>query len=151
MKKLSAGVLLFRRTGPELQVLLVHPGGPFWAKKDSGAWTIPKGEYRAPEESLAAAQREFEEETGFAAEGDFISLGELKQPGGKLISAWALEKDIDATQIKSNAFDLEWPPQSKRIQQFPEVDRGAWFTLEEAREKLTRGQLEFLTRLEAAT
>ena len=147
MQRRSAGVLAFRHREGMLQVFLVHPGGPFWAKKDAGAWTIPKGEFTAAEDPLAAAKREFEEETGIVPDGRFLPLGELKQPGGKVISAWALEHDFDAAQIRSNTFTIEWPPKSGRTQQFPEVDAGAWFSLPEARIKLIKGQLEFLTRL----
>ncbi len=128
-------------------MFLVHPGGPFWAKKDAGAWSIPKGEILEGEDPLAAARREFEEETGVVADGQFLPLGELKQPSGKVIAAWALEHDFDAEQVRSNTFALEWPPKSGRMEQFPEVDAGAWFSLPEARIKLLKGQLEFLRRL----
>ena len=147
MQKRSAGVLAFRNREEILQVFLVHPGGPFWAKKDAGAWSIPKGELLEGEDPLAAARREFEEETGIVADGQFLALGELKQPSGKVIVAWALEHDFDAEQVRSNTFTIEWPPKSGRMQQFPEVDAGGWFSLPEARIKLLKGQLEFLTRL----
>jgi predicted NUDIX family NTP pyrophosphohydrolase len=147
MKKLSAGILLFRRRNSEDEAFLVHPGGPFWAKKDAGAWSVPKGEYAEGEDALAAAKREFEEETGVAVDGDFLSLGELKQPSGKVISAWALEHDLDPALLRSNTFTLEWPSKSGKMQEFPEVDAWAWFSLPAARKKLIKGQLEFLTRL----
>jgi predicted NUDIX family NTP pyrophosphohydrolase len=145
--KRSAGILLFRRRESVVEVFLVHPGGPFWSKKDEGAWSIPKGEYREDEDALAAAKREFEEETGTRADGEFISLGETKQAGGKLVTAWALEQDFDPATLKSNLFELEWPPRSKTIRKFPEVDAGAWFPLPEARGKILRGQLDFINRL----
>lgn len=146
MPKRSAGLLMYRRKDV-LEVLLVHPGGPFWAKKDLGAWSIPKGEYTADEEPLAAARREFEEETGFPASGDFRELGELKQPGGKIVSAWAFEGDCDATKLHSNTFVMEWPPRSGRQVEFPEVDRAAWYSIDEARQRLLPGQRVFLERL----
>src|SRR5262245_47550688 len=123
MAKHSAGILMFRRSGPEPEVLLVHPGGPFWAKKDDGAWSIPKGLYESGEDPLAAARREFEEETGCVPDGEFIALGSFKQPGGKIVAAWAVEGDFDLAGFKSNPFSMEWPPKSGRIQQFPEADR----------------------------
>ncbi len=148
MPKRSAGLLLFKKSPLGLEVFLVHPGGPFWKNKDPGAWSIPKGEYESGEDPFAAALREFEEETGFRLQpAGAIPLGELKQPGGKIVAAWALEQDIDASLIKSNTFELEWPPKSGRLQQFPEVDRAEWFALSAAREKLLKGQLEFLARL----
>jgi len=124
MAKLSAGMLLFRRGSCGLEVFLVHPGGPFWAKKDLGAWSLPKGEYDGSEDPLRAAVREFEEETGFRLDADHaVPLGELKQPGGKVVTAWALEKDVDAALVRSNTFEMEWPPKSGRRQAFPEVSR----------------------------
>jgi len=149
MVKLSAGILMFRRRGGELEVFAVHPGGPFWAKKDDGAWSIPKGEYTPEEDALAAARREFTEETGFAAEGTFMPLQELRQPSGKVIKAWAVEGDCDAAQCHSNTFSMEWPPKSGKMKEFPEVDRAAWFPLETARTKLTKGQVGFLDQLAA--
>ena len=146
MTKRSAGILLFRRGGA-IEVFLVHPGGPFWANKDAGAWSIPKGEYEDDEDPLAAARREFAEETGIAVDGDFIPLEPVKQPSGKIVSAWALEGDCDATRITSNSFAMEWPPKSGRHQEFPEVDRAGWFDLDAAREKLTRGQVSLLDQL----
>ena len=143
----SYGILLFRQTGDGLQVLLVHPGGPFWAGKDEGAWSIPKGLPEAGESALETAQREFREETGFAVDGTFIPLGELKQPSGKTIHAWALEHDLDAGRICSNTFSLEWPRRSGVIREYPEIDEGCWFCLEEARQKITAAQADFLDRL----
>ena len=128
-------------------MLLVHPGGPFWTKKDFGAWSIPKGEYQEDEIPFAAALREFEEETGIAPKGEFIPLGELRQPGGKLVTAWAFEGDCDPAAISSNLFSMEWPKGSGRIQEFPEIDRGEWFTVDEARPKILRGQAGFLDSL----
>lgn len=147
MPKHSAALLLYRRRQGVLEVFLVHPGGPFWAKKDAGAWSLPKGEYSPPEDPLAAARREFQEETGLAAAGDFIPLTPLRQPSGKLIHAWAVAGDCDAGAIRSNTFTLEWPPRSGLRQEFPEVDRAAWFTLEAAREKIIKGQAPFLEEL----
>ncbi|MFZ5450182.1 MAG: NUDIX domain-containing protein [Thermodesulfobacteriota bacterium] len=148
MPKHSAGILLYRRRQGGLEVFLVHPGGPFWAGKDEGAWSVPKGEYTPGEDPLAAARREFEEETGCSAEGDLIPLRPLKQPSGKIIQAWALAGDCDADAIRSNTFALEWPPRSGRRQEFPEVDRAAWFPLKVAREKISSGQVGFLDELE---
>jgi len=146
MAKRSAGLLLYRQTNG-LEIFLVHPGGPFWSKKDDGAWSIPKGEYPDSEDPLAAARREFEEETGCAVDGEFVPLGEIRQAGGKLVAVWAIAGDIEAGQIRSNTFSLEWPPRSGKIQEFPEVDRAAWFTLADAEIKLLPAQLPFLTRL----
>jgi predicted NUDIX family NTP pyrophosphohydrolase len=147
MKKLSAGVLAFRRRNGDVEVFLVHPGGPFWANKDLGSWSLPKGEYTDGEDALAAAKREFAEETSVAIDGTFLPLGELKQPSGKIISAWALEHDFDPTAMKSNTFTLEWPPKSGKTEKFPEVDAGGWFSLSAALEKLTKGQADFVRRL----
>lgn len=146
-KKLSAGIVLYRLHSGEVDVFLVHPGGPFWAKKDAGVWSIPKGEYEAGEEPLAVAKREFHEETGFLVEGTFHPLTALKQSSGKVISAWAVEGDIDAAALTSNTFMLEWPPKSGKTREFPEVDRGAWFDLPTARLKLQAGQRGFLDQL----
>jgi len=148
MPKTSAGLLMYRR-GPEgLEVFLVHPGGPFWARKDAGAWSVPKGEYLAEsEDALQAARREFEEETGTLPRGEFAELGSLKQPGGKVVTAWAFEGDADPAAIRSNTFTLEWPPRSGKQREFPEVDRAGWFTLAVAAEKILKGQLPFLRRL----
>jgi len=130
-----------------LEVFLVHPGGPFWAKKDLGAWSLPKGEFDPEEDALAAARREFAEETGFPAEGEFIPLTPLKQPSGKIIAAWAFEGDCDPGAVQSNTFTLEWPPRSGKQKEFPEIDRAGWFTLEEAKVKITKGQTGFLEEL----
>lgn len=146
MKKLSAGILLYRLDG-EVQVFLVHPGGPFWAKKDEGAWSIPKGEYEAGEDPLMVAKREFQEETGFEIDGAFYPLTPLKQPSGKVISAWAVAGAIDTAALTSNTFTMEWPPKSGKTREFPEVDRGAWFDLPTARIKLLPGQRGFLDQL----
>lgn len=147
MAKRSAGLLLFRKAPGGIEVFLVHPGGPLWAKKDDGAWSIPKGEYLLEEDALAAARREFQEETGFTAQGDFLPLGEVKQNSGKLVMAWAVEQDIDASAIRSNTFEMPWPPRSGRICAFPEVDRAGWFSIAEARSKLLPAQCAFLDRL----
>jgi predicted NUDIX family NTP pyrophosphohydrolase len=149
MKKRSAGILMYRRTGPELEVLLVHPGGPFWAKKDLGAWSIPKGEYGTGEEPLAAAMREFREELGAEADGPFLELGTVVQPSRKDVVAWAVEGDFAVEDLKSNTFEMEWPPKSGKKKQFPEVDRAEWFGLEEARRKILKGQVAFIDRLVA--
>jgi predicted NUDIX family NTP pyrophosphohydrolase len=147
MPKLSAGLLMYRRREGLLEVFLVHPGGPFWAKKDLGAWSLPKGEYNPGEDALAAARREFTEETGFPAEGEFIPLTPLKQPSGKIISAWAFAGDCNPEAVKSNTFTLEWPPRSGKTQEFPEIDRAGWFDLEEAKVKIIKGQAGFLEKL----
>jgi predicted NUDIX family NTP pyrophosphohydrolase len=145
--KRSAGILLYRRVAGALEVFLVHPGGPFWADKDDGAWSIPKGEYEDGEDALAAARREFREETGFVAEGAFLPLGTVRQPSGKLVTAWAVEGDCDPSQLRSNTFAMEWPPRSGTQAEFPEVDGGAWLGVAEARKKLAKGQLPFLEEL----
>jgi len=145
--KQSAGVLLFRRIGREIEVLLAHPGGPFWKNKDDRAWSIPKGEYAENEDPLAAAKREFTEETGLTPSGDFIPLGEIRQPGGKAVTAWALEGDFDTTKLRSSTFSLAWPPRSGKLQEFPEIDRVEWFSLDAAHRKILKGQAEFLDRL----
>jgi predicted NUDIX family NTP pyrophosphohydrolase len=144
----SAGIVLHRRRGDELEVLLVHPGGPVWARRDAGVWSTPKGEYADDEDPLAAARREFAEELGTPApDGEVLELGEIRQKAGKRVRAWALAGDLDAEQIQSNTFPMQWPPRSGRIQEFPEVDRAQWFRLDEAREKLNLAQAEFLERL----
>lgn len=135
---------MFRRKSPELEVFLVHPGGPFWAKKDAGAWMIPKGEYAADELPLDAACREFHEETGFAASGEFIDLGTVRQAGGKLVTAWAFEGDCDPAKLTSNFCMLEWPPHSGRMIEIPEVDRGAWYSLSKAKSNILKSQQPFL-------
>ena len=149
MTKQSAGLLLFRRKPAGMEVFLVHPGGPFWAQKDQGAWSIPKGEFAEGEDALAAARREFEEEIGQAIEGRFIALTPCRQRGGKVVHAWAVEADLDADAIKSNTFEIEWPPRSGRKQAFPEVDRAAWFDLDEARARILQGQVPMLDELAA--
>jgi predicted NUDIX family NTP pyrophosphohydrolase len=146
-KKKSAGLLLFREVSGHLEVLLVHPGGPFWAKKDEGAWSIPKGEFEDTEEPLAAAKREFAEETGFYPDGVMIPLEPLRQPSGKVIYAWAVKDDWDPAALRSNTFSLEWPPKSGQYREFPEIDRAAWFSLGEAGRKITKGQAAFLVEL----
>jgi len=150
MPKRSAGILMFRRRGGEIEVLLMHPGGPFWAKKDASAWSIPKGEYAQGEDALAVAKREFEEETGARPEGKFLPLGEVVQAGGKIVTAWALEGDFDPATLTSNRFELEWPPKSGREVSFPEVDRAQWFSPAEAQQKILAAQREFMTRLRDA-
>jgi predicted NUDIX family NTP pyrophosphohydrolase len=145
--KKSAGLLVYRLRNGELEVLLVHPGGPFWAKKDEGAWSIPKGEIAENEDSLKAAKREFFEETGFEADGNFIALTPVKQASGKWVYAWAVEGDCDAGAIKSNTFSMEWPPRSGDKKEFPEVDRAGWFPLEAARQKILKGQVSLLEEL----
>ena len=155
MPKLSAGILLYRRRPAGPEVLLVHPGGPFWAKKDEGAWSIPKGEYAAGEDPLSAAKREFEEETGASmsavTRGDFLPLTAVKQAGGKIVNAWSVEGEFDPAMLRSNVFEMEWPPKSGKKQTFPEADRAAWFSPEEARRKLLASQApllnEFLARV----
>jgi predicted NUDIX family NTP pyrophosphohydrolase len=145
MKK-SAGILMFRRCDPEIEVLLVHPGGPFWAAKDEAAWSIPKGEFET-ETPLEAAKREFWEETGLTPAGEFIELEPIKLPSGKMVFAWALEGDCDATQLKSNTFSMEWPKGSGQMQDFPEVDRAQWFPLSAAPQKLFKGQVPLVEQL----
>jgi predicted NUDIX family NTP pyrophosphohydrolase len=144
MAKRSAGLLMYRRRENDLEVFLVHPGGPFWAKKDLGSWSIPKGEYTEGEDPLEAARREFTEETGFdtgfAAAGDFIDLGTIKQAGGKLVSVWAVEGDCDPAELRSNTCMIEWPPRSGRQIEIPEVDRGAWVGIDEARQRILKSQ-----------
>jgi len=148
MPRLSSGLLLFRRREGRLEVLLVHPGGPFWRLRDAGGWSLPKGEHQPDEDSLSAARREFAEELGLAAPvGEAIELGSVKQPSGKLVHAWALEADVDVSEIHSNSFELEWPRGSGELRQFPEVDRAGWFDLPTAREKLIAGQRPLLDLL----
>jgi predicted NUDIX family NTP pyrophosphohydrolase len=150
MAKISAGILLFRRRPPDLEVMLVHPGGPFWAKKDLGAWSIPKGLADEGEDLLAAAKREFLEETAATVEGEFLGLGAHKQPGGKTVVAWAHEGDFDPALLKSNTFAIEWPPRSGKTAEFPEVDRAAWFSIDEALEKINKGQKPIIAALKAS-
>jgi predicted NUDIX family NTP pyrophosphohydrolase len=147
MPKKSAGLLMYRRRRSVLEVFLVHPGGPFWQKKDAGSWSIPKGEYMPEEDPLDVAKREFQEETSFKPFGEFMPLTPRKQPSGKIIAAWAFEGDCDACAIKSNTFLIEWPPRSGRQQEFPEVDRAGWFSISVAREKIIKGQSGFLDEL----
>jgi predicted NUDIX family NTP pyrophosphohydrolase len=151
MGKKSAGLLVYRHAGAVLEVFLVHPGGPLWARKDEGAWSIPKGEFDDQEEPLAAAMREFAEETGVtpggAGFGEPGPLDPIRQPGGKVVYAWALEGDLDASAVKSDVFAMEWPPRSGRRQEFPEIDRAGWFTPEQAVEKILPGQAPLLRQL----
>jgi predicted NUDIX family NTP pyrophosphohydrolase len=147
MPQRSAGILLFRRSDAGVEVLLVHPGGPFWAKKDEGAWSIPKGLIDEGEDALVAAKREFVEETGGSASGETIALGDFKQPGGKIVTAFAVEGDFDLAGFLSTNFTMEWPPRSGRQAEFPEADRVGWFEIEEARRKVLKGQAAMLDAL----
>jgi predicted NUDIX family NTP pyrophosphohydrolase len=147
--KESAGLLMFRRRASGLEVLLVHPGGPYWQRKEDGAWSLPKGEPEPDEEALAAAKREFAEETGLAPKGPFIPLGTVRQTGGKHVHGFAFEGDCDPASITSNSFEMEWPPHSGKMQSFPEIDRAAWFGLAEAHGKINKAQAAFLDALEA--
>lgn len=147
MRKQSAGILLYRRVAAELQVFLVHPGGPFFRNKDDGSWSIPKGEFLEGDEPLDAAKREFEEETGQVITGEFISLKPITQKGGKMVQAWAVEGDIDHTTIKSNHFEIEWPPRSGKQQSFPEVDKAAWFDVDIAKIKINAAQAGLIEEL----
>jgi predicted NUDIX family NTP pyrophosphohydrolase len=143
----SAGLLMYRWRNGELQVFLVHPGGPFWAKKDLGAWTIPKGTYEESENPLEAAKREFTEETSFTARGEFIELGTVTQSGGKIVSAWAFEGDCNPADLRSNTCSIVWPPRSKRTLEIPEVDRGEWFSIAEARRRILPSQERLINML----
>jgi predicted NUDIX family NTP pyrophosphohydrolase len=149
MAKKSAGLIMYRINNHTLEVLLMHPGGPFWSKKDLGAWTIPKGEYEPDEEPLQAAGREFTEETGLEPRGSFIALTPVRQRGGKLVSAWAFGGDCDPGSLRSNTFTMEWPPRSGKMAEFPEIDRAAWYTIEEAQKRILPAQLPFLEELNA--
>ena len=139
---------MYRKRAGDVEVFLVHPGGPFWVKKDLGAWSIPKGEYEAEEDPLAAAKREFHEETGFTVEGDFHPLEPVKQPSGKVVAAWTVEGDCDCASIKSNTFSMEWPPRSGRKREFPEIDRAEWFSIGDAKKRILKGQIGLLEQLE---
>lgn len=146
-KKRSAGLLLYKRSADGVMVLLVHPGGPFWAKKDLGSWSIPKGEYAEGDDALTAARREFVEETGHEPAGPYQPLGEVAQAGGKRVIAWAARGDFDPATLASNRFEIEWPPRSGRMQSFPEIDAAAWFSPEEARRRMNAAQRAFIDRL----
>jgi predicted NUDIX family NTP pyrophosphohydrolase len=146
-KRASAGILLYRWRHGKMEIFLVHPGGPYWARKDLGSWSIPKGEYEQGEQALDAAKREFQEETGFVVDGPFTALPAVRQPSGKLVTAWAVEGELDAASLRSNCFALEWPPRSGLMQNFPEVDRGEWFSLLQARDKIVPGQRPLLESL----
>lgn len=145
----SAGILVYRKRAGQIEVLLVHPGGPFWARRDAGAWSIPKGEHAADEEPADAALREFAEETGWPLSGGLVPLGDVRQKAGKAVTAFAAEGDFDPSTLRSNEFEMEWPPRSGRRARFPEVDRAGWFSLDAAREKLIEGQRPLLDRLRA--
>jgi predicted NUDIX family NTP pyrophosphohydrolase len=147
MPQRSAGIMLFRRNARDLEVMLVHPGGPFWRNKDDGAWSVPKGLYETDEDPLVAARREFQEETGTAVDGDFIDLGDFRQSGGKTVRAFALEGDFNVAAFRCNTFTLEWPPKSGRMQDFPECDRAEWFAAAAARRKLVKGQAPIVDAL----
>lgn len=147
MSKKSAGILLYRFRNKHLEVFLVHPGGPFFLKKDAGAWSIPKGEFLDEEEGLAAAKREFLEETGFNLHGKFVELAPVKQKSGKIVYAWAIEGDLDEKKIQSNVFEIEWPPKSGKLKKFPEIDKGDWFDIETAKLKMNPAQAELLEEL----
>jgi predicted NUDIX family NTP pyrophosphohydrolase len=147
MPRLSAGIVLYRKRGNDLELFLVHPGGPFWKSKDEGAWSFPKGEYSEPEDPLEVAKREFLEETGSPIDGTFLQLTPRKQKGGKVVSLWAVEGDCDARAIRSNTFAAEWPPRSGKFERFPEVDRAAWFPPQTAKEKINPGQAPAIDEL----
>lgn len=148
MPKESAGLLLYRRLSGSTEVFLVHPGGPFWEKKDAGAWSIPKGEIEAGEDALGAAKREFQEETGLIPAGTFQPLKPIRQGGGKIVHAWASQCNVDSGAVKSNTFSMEWPPRSGTMQEFPEIDRASWFEVAAAKQKILKGQLGLLEQLE---
>ncbi len=150
MPEKSAGLLMYRRRGGRIEVFLVHPGGPLWAKKDEGAWSVPKGLYEEGEYPVEAARREFTEETGFPVAGELLPLGTVRMKSGKTVAAWAFEGDADPAALRSNTFKMEWPPRSGKLKEFPEVDRGAWFPLDVAREKIVQAQRPLLDRLEEA-
>ncbi|HZD58767.1 MAG TPA: NUDIX domain-containing protein [Anaerolineales bacterium] len=146
MNKESSGILLYRQKNDQLEILLVHPGGPFWKKKDLGAWSIPKGEF-ADEDPLSAAKREFEEEIGMPIDGEMIALTPQQQKAGKVVHAWAVEGDLNPEEIRSNTFEMEWPPKSGKKQAFPEIDRAEWFPVQTARKKINQGQVAFIQEL----
>jgi predicted NUDIX family NTP pyrophosphohydrolase len=148
MLKQSAGLLLYREKRGSLEVFLVHPGGPFWARKDDGAWSIPKGEFAGDEDALDAARREFQEETGYVVAGEYLPLMSVRQAGGKNVYAWAVRGDVDAATAKSNTFSIEWPRGSGKTREFPEIDRADWFALDVARRKILKSQLPLLEQLE---
>lgn len=148
MAKHSAGLLLYRKTKDLLEIFLVHPGGPLWAKKDLGSWSIPKGEFDQQEEALLAAKREFHEETGFPApQGEYLLLKPVRQKSGKIVHAWAVEAEVDAEHVHSNDFEMEWPPRSGKVQSFPEIDRATWYSVEEAQQKINPGQVGLIQEL----
>jgi predicted NUDIX family NTP pyrophosphohydrolase len=147
MPKISAGLLMYRETDDRLEVLLVHPGGPFWQRKDDGVWTIPRGEVETGEDYLAAAIREFSEETGWQPQGPYLSLGEVRQRSGKIVHAWAFRASHDPATLRSNRFEIEWPPKSGQRVQFPEIDRAGFFSIAEAKKKIRESELPFLNRL----
>ena len=149
MPKCSAGLLMYRTTSGSVEVFLVHPGGPFWATKDVSVWTLPKGEYGSDEQPLAAAQREFAEETGFTAAGPFVDLGSVQLKSGKIVTAWAFQGDCDPDRLRSNTCEIEWPPRSGTLLEIPEIDRGQWFNMTHARAKIRPELREFLSRLDA--
>ena len=149
MAKKSAGILLYRKKGRSFEVLLVHPGGPYWANKDAGAWSIPKGEFDDNEDALSAAKREFEEETGLNISGVFIELSPIKLKSGKTVFAWAVEGDIDPLKINRNEFVIEWPPRSGKMRSFPEIDKAAWFSLPDAEIKINPGQIKILEEMKS--
>ena len=147
MTKQSAGILVYRRKNKHIEVFLVHPGGPFWLKKDLGAWSIPKGEIEEEEDPMKVALREFKEETGQVVNGDFTPLQPVEQKGGKIIIAWAIEGEVNEDKIVSNTFEIEWPPKSGRMKSFPEVDKAAWFSIDAAKEKINPAQINFIDEL----
>ncbi|HET6769234.1 MAG TPA: NUDIX domain-containing protein [Chitinophagaceae bacterium] len=149
MPQKSAGIVLYRIQNNRVEIFLVHPGGPYWSKKDEGAWSIPKGEFDEKEEPLAAAKREFQEETGIEISGEFIQLNPVKQKGGKMVYAWAVEGDIDPGKIKSNSFEIEWPPRSGKMKSFREIDKAAWFHMIDAKKKIIEAQFALITELES--
>jgi predicted NUDIX family NTP pyrophosphohydrolase len=149
MPQQSAGIVLYRIQNDRIEVFLVHPGGPYWSKKDDGAWSIPKGEFNESEEPLAAAKREFQEETGIKISGEFIQLNPIKQKAGKMVYAWAVEGDIDPAKVKSNSFEIEWPPRSGKMKSFPEIDKAAWFHVGDAQKKIIAAQSAFIKELES--